>query len=109
VAVITLQGVSLCPALSHDTALAGVPNYEWKFLSAVERTAVEKSIEVIGNQRFKNVTLNIIDDAGVSYTGPVRISQDSTQFDFSVGWADSEQSWADYVAMTPSRTSSVEP
>jgi hypothetical protein len=106
VAVITLQHVSLYPAVSQDTPFAGVLNYEWKFLSAEERAAVEKSIEIIRHQRIKNVTLNIVDDSGKPYTGPVQITQDSTSFVFMVGDSD----WpvkgmqSEYIALTPSRS-----
>lgn len=106
VAVITLQHVSLYPAVSHDTPFAGVPNYEWKFLSAGERAAVEKSIEVIRHQRIKNVTLNIVDDSGKPYTGPVQVTQDSTSFGYAVGLPDWPVGgkWKEYFAVTPSRS-----
>jgi hypothetical protein len=81
-----------------------VPKYEWKFLSASEKAVVDAALIVIQDQRFRNVSLNLVDDMGIPYIGPIEIVQESTQFDYSVGGVPNEQFWADYAAMTPSRT-----
>lgn len=77
-----------------------IPNYQWQFLSPSEKAAVDASMDVILSQRIRNVTLNVVDASGAPYNGPIRITQEFTQFDYSIGWT---QSWSDYVSMTPSR------
>lgn len=100
-----LQGLWLGVAGSGG-ASALVPSYQWKFLSAKEKDAVDKSIAFIRSHRIQNVSLNIMDDAGHPYTGPLSITQDSTSFIFWVGDPDWPQAgkWKEYLAMTPSRT-----
>jgi hypothetical protein len=100
-----LQGLWLGVAGSGG-ASAEVPSYQWKFLSTSEKAAVNAALEVIRHQRIKNVTLNIVDDNGKPYTGPVQITQDLTSFVFMVGDSD----WpvkgmeSEYIALTPSRS-----
>jgi GH35 family endo-1,4-beta-xylanase len=78
-----------------------IPNYQWQFLSPSEKAAVDASLKVIMSERFNNITLNIVDASGVPFTGTVRVTQNSTSFLHAAGWPGV---WADYLAMTPSRT-----
>jgi hypothetical protein len=82
---------------------ASIPTYQWQFLSAPEKAAVDASLKVIMNERFKNITVNIADPSGTPYTGTVRVKQDFTVFMNAAGWPDGD----DYLAMTPSRTYSI--
>jgi len=83
-----------------------IPSYQWQFLSPPERAAVDASSHVIMTQRITNVTLNIADDSGVPYTGALQVTQASTEFISFAGWpnAATEPAWANYTAMTPSRS-----
>jgi hypothetical protein len=80
-----------------------IPNYQWQFLSASEKAAVDASVKVIMNERFKNVALNIHEDAGVPFTGKLQVTQRSTDFINFAGWV-SGSYLNDYLAMTPSHT-----
>jgi GH35 family endo-1,4-beta-xylanase len=97
---------------------ASIPTYQWQFLSASEKAAVDASVKVIMNERFKNITLNIHEDAGLPYRGKLQVTQTSTDFINAVGQGypyhlcgtsctytpESLQGWNDYLAMTPSHT-----
>jgi hypothetical protein len=87
---------------------ASIPAYQWQFLSASEKAAVDASLRVIMNERFRNITLNIRDDAGVPYTGKLQVAQTSTEFISWVGWPSIFGGvlvdWPEYIAMTPSRS-----
>jgi hypothetical protein len=88
---------------------ASIPTYQWRFLSASERAAVNASLEVIRHQRIKNITLNIADENGQPDTGPSHVAQDSTSFIYFVGYPDSPErptpdSWSHFLALDPSRS-----
>jgi hypothetical protein len=69
-------------------------------------------VKVIMNERFKNITLNIQEDAGVPYTGKLQVTQTLTDF---ISWAgyspgvpfQPADDWYDYLAMTPSHSFEV--
>jgi hypothetical protein len=63
-------GASSAKAAFHEQG-ASIPTYQWQFLSASEKAAVDASSGVIMSQRIKNITLNIADDSGVPYAGTV--------------------------------------
>jgi GH35 family endo-1,4-beta-xylanase len=84
---------------------ASIPTYQWQFLSASEKADVDASVKVMMNERFKNVTLNISEDAGAPYVGSLQVTQTFTDFsDFGSG--------CDYkaglLAINPSRSCMVE-
>lgn len=98
--------MSQAPAsVRTDSSVLGIPSFQWKFLSTAEKDAVDQSLDVIRTQRFKDISLTILDDAGKQYTGPIHVTQDSTSFIAANGAP--LRFWADYVALTPSRTYDV--
>ena len=83
---------------------ASIPIYQWQFLSASEEAAVDASVNVIMNERFKNVTLNISDD-GVPYAGTLHLKQTFTDFTDFAGFECDYQD--DLLAVNPSRSCMV--
>lgn len=116
--VLTLVVLSLQLVPVNSTHLApeanspSLPNYQWQFLSDQERADVDASLKVIMNERFKNITLNIQEDAGVPYTGKLQVTQTLTDF---INWAgyspgvpfQRADDWYDFLAMNPSRSFEV--
>jgi hypothetical protein len=96
-----MKSVRLAPEASSP----GIPNYQWQFLSAQEKADVDASLKVIMNERFKNVTLNISEDAGAPYVGSLRVTQTSTDFSDFAGFECDYQ--ADLLAVNPSRSCMV--
>ena len=92
------------PARS-DVSAQGIPIIQWKFLSAAEKAAVDKSVETIRAERLKNVSLLISDEWG-SYTGAIQLTQTSTSFIDLPERAHipSRALWPEYTLMTPSRS-----
>jgi hypothetical protein len=83
-----------------------IPNYQWQFLSPSEKAAVDASVKVIMNERFKNITVNIVEASGTPYTGKLQVTQTSTSFINWAGW-ESNTWWPERIAMNPSRTGEV--
>lgn len=59
------------------------------------------------NERFKNITLNIQEDAGAPYTGKLQVTQTSTGFINWAGYSPREANWTYFLAMNPSRSYDV--
>jgi len=107
-------GLALNVASANSASIApeanspSIPNYQWQFLSASEKAAVNASIRTIVGQRIKNITLSIVDSSGVPYTGKLQVTQTSTEFINWAGWVeDYTQDWPDYLAMDPSHSYEV--
>jgi hypothetical protein len=85
-----------------------IPNYQWQFLSDQEKANVNASLRAIMNERFKNITLNIQENAGAPYTGKLQAMQTSTEFINWAQWAPisglPNQGWNDYLAINPSHS-----
>jgi GH35 family endo-1,4-beta-xylanase len=93
-------------SIASEANFLTIPNYQWQFLSASEKAAVNASIGAIMSQRIKNITLNIVDTSGVPYTGKLQVTQTSTEFLNTVddpipGY------WNDYLALTPSHSQAL--
>jgi hypothetical protein len=103
----TAQSPDFAKAKTAEPAAGAVlPNYEWKFLSASEKAAVDAALDTIRNQRIESVTFNILDESGKPYRGPVVVTQDSTSFIFLAGFnAASSVVPLYFTALTPSRSS----
>jgi len=109
--VVSANSVHLTPEANSPS----IPNYQWQFLSASEKAAVDASLKVIMNERFKNITMNVVDASGVPYTGTVRVTQDSTSFIHFAGDPDGawegpwlrDYSWRQYLALSPSRSYTI--
>ena len=99
--VVSANSAHLAPGANSPS----IPNYQWQFISPSEKAAVDASMKVIMNERFKNITLNIHEDAGAPFIGRLQVTQRSTDFIYSAGWPG--YYWDDYLAMTPSHSYSV--
>ena len=91
-----------------------IPNYQWQFLSASEKAAVDASLQAVRSQRIKNVTLSIVDEKGQPYTGPLRIIQESTTFLSDVGTPNEVDNpgagtWSHFLAIDSSRSEMLWP
>lgn len=106
--VVSANSAHLAPEANSPS----IPNYQWQFLSEEERAALDASLRVMVHERFKNITLNIHEDAGVPYTGKLSVTQTSTEFINWAGWGPSvvglpDHGLKEYLAMTPSRSHSL--
>jgi hypothetical protein len=83
---------------------ASIPTYQWQFLSASEKAAVDASLKVIMSERFKNVTLNMSEDAAAPYVY-LRVTQTFTDFSDFAGFECDYR--ADLLGINPSRSCMV--
>ena len=83
---------------------------EWKTLSTEEKVAVNDSLNSIISRTMQSVTLRILNDAGIPYTGSVHLTQDSTSFISMAGYGPYHMvngAWvssSEYFKLTPSRS-----